>query len=97
MCIKAEKDGVKIAVLKEKRTEECEYKLYSVSIGGIERYVLSAASDDDADVQMIGGTESQAKELFGRICDNCLSCYHLEDVADDYRKQIRYGRLQIFN
>ena len=97
MCIKMQKDGVKIAALNEQRIEENEYTLYSVSIGGIERYVLSVSSGDGTDIQMVGGTRSQAEELFLRICENRLSCCHLDDVADDYRKEIRCYDVQIFN
>lgn len=97
MCIKVEKDGVVVTTLKEERTEMCGYTLYSLSIGGIERYLINATSDGDTDIQMVGGTKAQAEELFQRICDSEISCHHLEDVADDYRKQIKYVSFKIFN
>ena len=95
MCIQLKKDGVTICALEEKRIEACEYTLYSISIGGIERFILSAKTDADTDIQMVGGNKAQAEELFRLICHNQISCCHLEEVADDYRKQIKYGAVQI--
>ena len=97
MCTKPKKESVSIAALKEQEMEECRYSLYSFSLEGVEKYVISAETEDQVDFQMVGGTREQAEALFKCICEGRVSCEHLSDVAEDYSRQIRCGAFQFFN
>ena len=88
MSIRTNNGGMTVVELEKHRLEEYIYSLYSLSKSKTEKYVIVIDSEEDADIQMIGGTEEQATALFRRVYENKASCHHLSDIADDYRKEI---------
>ncbi len=74
--------------IKKQEQGNVRYALFSLTFEGSVRFAICVRSKDDSAMEVVGGTEEQARELFGYVADGELSPEHLFDVAEDYRHAV---------
>ncbi|MBO5203680.1 MAG: hypothetical protein J6B72_03600 [Clostridia bacterium] len=84
-----------ISTINERKAGNRTYRLCSVSLGGLKKYILYMRDGAEEELSLVDTDKDSAEALFDAVVSNELSCEHLADVAADHSREYQIKRVNI--